>query len=248
MLLVLHPSLYLNFFGWKKKKGKQSNTKYFQTFVDDSFLLFSTAFKWCCNNFSRRDCPSPVVVVDVNSISSTFLLSVSFGLSEEDTPALGSFSDLSSLMPFGEEAFSFKLGKWCTVNVDELGDGERVDGEAFREGEELLHDASGLGSCLGSCLVSTTWVEDGDFGNWRNFCKCSCCFQRKPYISFILRMQNKLLLENIVIFPSCLQRFWELSISIFSCHRGHLKLLFFLTLHTLTLVFIISTLFDLYFL
>ena len=100
---------------------------------------------------------------------------VGFGLSEVDNPALGSFSDLSSLISLDGETAPVVLGKWCTVNDDEVGDGEREDGETFcvHVGEELLHEAS----CLDSCFGSTTCVEDEDFGNWRNFCKCSCCCQ-----------------------------------------------------------------------
>lgn len=114
------------------------------------------------------DCPSGVGVV--NSISSMLSLGWCLGLSEVDDPTHGSLSGLSSLTTLDEEVVADGLGKWWTMK-DEFGEGEKEgEGEEFCWGEELLQAAS----CLGSSLGLTSCMKDGDFGNWRNFCNCSC--------------------------------------------------------------------------
>lgn len=136
-------------------------------------------------------CPSGVG--DVNSISSTLWLGWCLGLSEVDDPTHGSLSGLSSLATLDEETVAGGLGKWWTMK-DEFGEGEKEgEGEEFCWGEELLQAAS----CLGSSLGLRSCIKDGDFGNWRNFCNCSCkiCWNQKSlvrskvmkWILFVLR-------------------------------------------------------------
>lgn len=70
------------------------------------------------------------------------------------------------------------------ADAEDKGEKGDDDGDSFG-GEELF--VSGLGSCLCSALdsplCSSSCGNDGDFGNWRNFCTCSCCDQMKPLFS-----------------------------------------------------------------
>lgn len=138
-------------------------------------------------------CPSGVG--DVNSISLMLWLGWCFGLSLVDDPAPGSLSALLSLVMLDEDAVADGLGKWWTMK-EEFGEGEKEgEGEEFCWGEELLQAPS----CLGSSLGFRSCVKDGDFGNWRNFCNCSCkiCWNQISNVTskviklklFVLHMQ-----------------------------------------------------------
>lgn len=141
-------------------------------------------------------CPSGVG--DVNSISSTLWLGWWLGLSEVDDPTHGSLSGLSSLATLDEETVAGGLGKWWTMK-DEFGEGEKEgEGEEFCWGEELLQAAS----CLGSSLGLRSCIKDGDFGNWRNFCNCSCkiCWNQKSLVRSKVMKWRLFVLRNTSTF------------------------------------------------